>query len=252
MLVRVLAWNILHGGGPERCPAIALTLIESKADIVILSEFRLSRGGQLRAVLHDHGLVHQQVSFKGHRLNGLIIASRFPLERAELVACPSVLEHPQYAPELLDSRQLEVVAMVCNQPIRVTGVHVADDSHPTLKTLQWQYLLNLARHCRQEAHMIIGDFNTARRGEDGARRLLCHAQLGKLASIGYKDVCASRDACDTQQPTWIDQWGHGSRIDAAWVSPGLASCVRGAGYMPEVMKLGLSDHVAVRVDLEVA
>lgn len=251
MLVRVLAWNILHGGGPERCPAIALTLIESKADIVILSEFRSSRGGQIRAVLHDHGLIHQRVSFKSDRLNGLIIASRFALDDADPSACPVVEHHPEYNPKVLNSRQLDVTVRINDQSLRITGVHIADDSHPTLKTLQWQYLVNLARHCRPVAHMIIGDLNTARRGEDGDRRLLCHTQLGKLASLGYKDVCAITACGESPQATWIDQWGRGSRIDAAWVSPALASRVIEAVYLPDVMKQGLSDHVAVRVDLEI-
>ena len=252
MLVRVLAWNILHGGGLIRCPAIALTLIESKADIVILSEFRSARGGQIRAVLHDHGLIHQKVSFKSDRLNGLIVASRFALDSADPISCQSVEEHPEYEPNLFNSRELDVTALVHDQPLRITGVHIADDSHPTLKTLQWQYLVNLARHCSPMAHMIIGDLNTARRGEDGERRLLCHTQLGKLASLGYKDVCSSMNSSEIQQPTWIDQCGRGSRIDAAWVSPALASRVIEAGYLPDVVKQGLSDHVAVRVDLEIA
>jgi hypothetical protein len=57
--MRILAWNILHGGSGRRLPEIVLALLGHRPDVVVLSEFRARLGGQIRGILADHGLSHQ-------------------------------------------------------------------------------------------------------------------------------------------------------------------------------------------------
>jgi hypothetical protein len=43
--MRLLTWNLRHGGGARRMPWITLSLLEHKADVVVLTEFRRHVGG---------------------------------------------------------------------------------------------------------------------------------------------------------------------------------------------------------------
>ncbi|MEO1512500.1 MAG: hypothetical protein AAFU70_10525, partial [Planctomycetota bacterium] len=77
-------WNILHGGGPERLPLIALELLEQDADVIGLCEFRACRGGSLRGVLYDHGYADQVALSGPEGGNGLLLASRVGLDRSNV------------------------------------------------------------------------------------------------------------------------------------------------------------------------
>src|SRR5438045_4049374 len=76
---KLLTWNLRHGGGSRRTPAIALSLLEHRADIVVLTEFRRTTGGQIAGVLFDHGLRFQHSTDPAQGTNGLLIASRTPM-----------------------------------------------------------------------------------------------------------------------------------------------------------------------------
>ncbi|MBX3382904.1 MAG: endonuclease/exonuclease/phosphatase family protein [Phycisphaeraceae bacterium] len=227
-------WNILHGGGPARLPEIALHLASLGADVVILGEFRAARGGQLRAVLADLGLEHQVSQHAPGRANGLLLASRWALE-----------PHPTlHAGRLID-------AHLPGQGLWVTGVHLSDDAHRTQKAAQWLALIELARLRRAVPHVIIGDFNTARPGQDsGGVRFACAQRLGVLASLGYTDAWRHAQGEGAHEATWRGTHGQGARIDAAHVSPPLLSRVRGAWHGGTHDGAPLSDHalVALRLD----
>ncbi|MBZ0171544.1 MAG: hypothetical protein K8E66_04120, partial [Phycisphaerales bacterium] len=68
--MKLLTWNILHGGGPERLCWIALALLDWAPDVIALTEFRARRGGSLRGVLADHGWPHQALSEAAASENG--------------------------------------------------------------------------------------------------------------------------------------------------------------------------------------
>jgi exonuclease III len=229
--MRVLFWNILHGGGPTRLPEILLTLLESKPDVVALCEFRAVRGGQFRAVLADHGLSHQATSHRSGRSNGMFVASKHPFTLQE-------------TPETLHGRELDL--KLGEHGPWLTAVHVADDAHPTLKTLHWNRLVELARARRHEEHLIIGDLNTAR-GSDTTERLLCGERLGLLATLGYRDAWRDTHAKDQRGDTWISPWGEGRRIDAAYTSAALWERVVEASHHEGALAAGHSDHALLTV-----
>ena len=242
--MNIFAWNILHGGGAVRIPEIILAILDQRADVVVLSEFRAVRGGQLRAVLADHGLSYQVVSHKTGRANGVFVASRLPMQIQP--ARERAPEGAELAPDLA-GRQVDV--WLPDAATHLTAVHIADDSHPTLKATQWADLMVLAKARKGDRHLIIGDFNTARYGVDCITPLRCRQRLGGLATMGFVDLCTPRDAAGRARsdPTWVAPWGEGRRIDAAWASAPLAADVREAGYVRDVRERGLSDHAGVMV-----
>jgi len=57
--MRIVFWNIMHGGG-SRAGAIIEQILEWSPEIVALAEFRGTQpSGSIKESLHSAGLVHQ-------------------------------------------------------------------------------------------------------------------------------------------------------------------------------------------------
>jgi exonuclease III len=234
---RLVAWNILHGGGPRRVPEIALALVEQRPDAVVLTEFRPGRGGQLRGVLADHGLVHQATAQVPSGSNGVLIAARQPV---------AVAPTP---PGVEAGRWLEARVDV-GDGVTLLGVHVPDDSQASAKTGFLAALVERARRAKRERLVIAGDFNTARRGVDGPHRFGGEILLGKLETLGFRDAWRVLHPGE-KATSWRDPRAEtGVRIDAVWVCAGLTTSLQDVCYSTLTAEAACSDHAWVRVDLE--
>lgn len=235
----LMTWNILHGGGPLRVPAIALTLLEICPDVVLLTEFRAARGGQLAGVLHDHGWVYQQQTTHEHAGNGLLLAAKTPVERTDAPASPKGV-----APKWLEVYLPEL-------KLTLAGVHIPHRGSGTSRTLLWKHAVDRARAHKDGRFMLFGDMNTGRNRADGpAGAFDCTARLGELSSMRYTDAWRHfhPESCEG---TWA---GHGCaqhRIDHAHLSEAVFPEVLGAWHETGPMTLGLSDHAALLVRLGV-
>lgn len=231
--MRLLTWNILHGGGPRRVPEIVLTLLEHDADVIALSEYRASMGGQIRAILAQHGWAHQLCTDPPPRTNGLLLASRFPIERIQTSPPPS--------PQRFLAAQ--------TGGLDVVVVHIPEERHSTRKPAAWRHLLGQARALRDRDTVVIGDYNTGRhRLDEAGSTFTCTALLGKLATMGYVDAWRSLNPV-AQEFTWFSHEGGGFRIDHAYLSPSLAGRLLGARYSHVERKARLSDHSVLTVEL---
>ena len=257
--VRVAFWNILHGGG-RRVPEIALRLLETGADVVALAEFRPGRGGQLRAVLADHGLTEQMVSVDadaGGRRNGLLLASRVGLAD-RVVLCAGCLG-----------------ARVGGE-LELTVCHVPDGSGGRAQERRraegWRAVLDRAgvdqgMHGRC-SHLIIGDLNAGKAGVDGPavgdgplRRAVSAAsgeRIGRLKHLGFSACEEEGRAVDagselSEIATWRGPMGRGMRLDHAFFRGGDAPCMDARLRVERrVMDASFSDHALLVVDLEPA
>lgn len=236
--MRLLAWNILHGGGASRLPEIALSLLEQAPDIVVLSEFRPGRGGQLRAVLADHGLASQACSGSDPSRNSILIASRWPVE---------VVEHGVDPGKDLSSRWLSVRVRGAFE-LELIGVHIPDDSRPSAKSRLWQALLDVARPRADGRTIIAGDTNSGRPRVDGDW-FGCVTALGKLATMGYVDAWRHQNP-QSREDTWSHPFAGRGRIDGIYLSRTLGAQLRDAALVHEARRAGHSDHSMVRVDLD--
>jgi exonuclease III len=247
--MRILTWNILHGGGPSRLPEIILSLLTHKPDLLVLTEFRTPRGSQIRAVLADHGLTHQLTSHDDRdNSNGILIAARCALEPDP---------HDQPPPR---SRGRWLAAHMPAHDLYVLGVHVPDDTRLTAKAAYWQAIVALGRRRRADPALILGDFNTGRRFQDGpdpgAQRANpwasihgCEELLGTLLTLGFVD-CWRRLHPSRREYSWASPQGDERRIDAIYVSPPLAPKLQAAVYSQVERTQGLSDHAPLLVDLD--
>jgi endonuclease/exonuclease/phosphatase family metal-dependent hydrolase len=233
----LMTWNILHGGGPLRLPEIALALLEIGPDVVLLSEFRAARGGQLAGVLHDHGWVHQHQTTHEHTGNGLLLAARTPVAWTDAPPPPCVVR-----PKWLEVHLPEL-------DLTLAGVHIPHRGSGTARTMLWKHAVERARAHKEGRFMLFGDMNTGRNRADGpAGAFDCTARLGELASMRYIDAWRHFHP-QSREGTWA---GHGSaahRIDHAHLSEAVFPDVLGAWHETGPLTRGLSDHAALLVQL---
>lgn len=233
--VRILTWNILHGGGPARTPAIGLAILAHRPDVVVLTEFRTARGGQLRAQLADAGLLHQQASPVPEGKNGVLVASRLPLDPGSPTNGLPV------------GRWLAVRSPTLD--LGIHAVHVPDDTQPAAKAAAWQFLVSHARTGRETRSIYIGDFNTARHGPDSpGRHFHCERLLGAFCSLGFTDAWRCRHP-HAREDSWVSPLGRG-RLDAAYLSPPLTGHLADAAYLHHDREAGLSDHAPLLLTLD--
>lgn len=235
--IRLLSWNILHGGGPNRMPEIALWIIGQSPDVVVLTEFRRSVGGQIVGVLADFGLKHSVSTRPGPGENGVLIASRMPL--AVSVA------QPEGAP--FRGRWLGVTLE--ESGMGVLGVHVPDDTRPTDKSLFWRELVNFARARPPGDWVVAGDFNTGRhRLDEEGETFGATALLGAFCTAGFDDAWRTKHP-ERREYSWVSRTGSGFRMDHAFVSEGLRARVSSVSYAHDVRERRLSDHSALMLEL---
>lgn len=236
--VTIVAWNLLHGGGRRRMAEIALWLVESGADVVVLSEYRRAMGGQLRGILADHGLSHQACSDPATGKNGLLIASR------------SAVRHVDNSGESGEIRHFWLEVEVPGYGLALAGAHIPDASRERLRLLAWSHAAARARARRDERFLVIGDLNSGRpRLDEPGDTLRNAAFLGKFAALGYVDPWRERNGL-RRETTWESHEGTGFRIDHALVSGRLSPGIRDVSYRHGVRESGLSDHSAMVVVVE--
>jgi exonuclease III len=248
--VRIVAWNILHGGGARRMPEVVLSLLGLDPDLVVLTEYRTTVGGQIRGVLADHGLSHQACTDPPRGVNGVLIASR----RSVRVR-PDSLDagHPD-GQSAWHRRWLEV--LLPDLGLSLAGLHIPDEGRPTERAAFWQGVVGVARRRVSEPSVLIGDFNTGRPMVDGrAGAFTCAELLGTLWTLGYRDAWRELHP-NAHEPTWVGAgpvgtpWGGALRIDAAFVSPAVLPAVVGAWHSHAERESGVSDHSAVVLDVD--
>lgn len=258
--MRVVAWNLRHGGGSRRMALISLALLEHAPDLVVLSEFRRTTGGQIAGVLADKGLGHQATTDPPKGRNGLLVASRWPLagrstrslSRGPTPSTGGLLaEDVEAAP--LAQRWLDLQIAEIN--VELIAVHAPHDDPfdggrvSTARAAFFQALVAAARERSDRRALLVGDFNAGRHrtDEEGATFSLTGA-LGAIASLGYVDAWRHLNP-DGREYTWFSHTGSGFRIDHAFLSRALAPRLSGCRYSHAERESGLSDHSVLVLDL---
>jgi len=223
-------------------PRITLALLDHQPDLVVLSEFRTTIGGQIAGVLADVGLMHQRTTASEPGVNGLLIASRWPLSRVD-------------EPDAPDARRW-LACHIETLSLTLAAVHIPDGSSPTPRAAFWRDTIAIAgRWCRDAARartLFVGDFNSGRHGLDEAGKTFGHtSRLGELATLGYRDVY--RDLHPRgREYSWFSRAGNGFRLDGAWASPPLAAEVPSIEYVQSDRENRVSDHAMLKIRMEIA
>ena len=230
--MRLLAWNIRHGGG-SRLVGIMAAIIRHDADVLILSE---CRGGEsarrLCVALAASGYRHFTRLLPPPGRTGVLIASR-----RRFIECGVLCGRLDEPWRLID---------VDLGVLRLTGVYM-----PNLlrKIPYWQSVVD-ASALRADGHALaIGDFNTCRAYVDETGAIDGTAYfMDHMDAIGFRDLWRDRNP-DGREYSWYSHRGNGFRIDHAFLSPALAARAGAISYSHEERLAGLSDHSLLLLDL---
>ena len=235
--MKILSWNILHGGG-KRALDILEAIEEEQPDIVTLQEFRHGSSKQiLLDGLNEMGLDEQFVpDTNSARENSLIIASSYNFQATVF---PKDSELPARAIRAFfpDLAELNLIA-----------------AHLPQKAKQPPYLhaLNdLDKTFLEENSVIIGDLNVGIPFEDSETKSFEHTFLfQQLLRDGWVDAWRSRNK-DEREFTWIStKQKNGFRYDHALVSSCLNNKISDMRYNHEVRLNKLSDHSYLIVEMD--
>lgn len=235
--MRLLSWNILHGGG-KRTREILQAIDAEKPDIITLQEFRNgSSRYEMVEGLTAMGFKHQFIpETSNNRDNTVIIASKFPFEATLF-------------PESDSGKQgANAIQARFDAPIELTlfAVHLP---HKQKQLPYFEALLDLPKKFREQASVIIGDFNCGIPFEDSETKSFYATHLfQQLLRDGWIDAWRSRNK-KVREFTWIStKQQNGFRYDHALVSDAFNQKVSKIEYQHNVRLAGTSDHSMLLVD----
>jgi len=262
--MRVLSWNILHGGGGRR-EAILAAIAAIDPDVVTLQEVRRSEGRDpLLEGLADLGLGEQVLSPLGDaRSNGVLIASRWPLAAEPL---------RPVGPGADPAAPVYLIKARLSWPGRATGPAQGegdgggqDEEEGGAELLNlvavrfpqkqaqiapFEALLALPPAWRAELSLLIGDFNCGIPLLDSQTRTFpCTAWFQRLLAQGWVDAWRRRHPQAREYSWFSASRGNGFRYDHALTSPPLDARIRSVRYAQELRAAGLSDHAGLVVEL---
>ncbi len=233
--MKILSWNILHGGG-KRAQDIVNAIEKEQPDIVTLQEFRHGSSKQiLLEGLAKIGLDEQFVpDINSARDNSLIIVSKYNFQATIF---PKGGDIP--------ARAIRAFFPNLNE-LNLIAVHLPQ------KKKQPPYLhalLELDKSFLSENSVLIGDFNCGIPFEDSETKSFEHTFLfQQLLRDGWIDAWRSRNK-NKREFTWIStKQKNGFRYDHALVSEVFNASIDLLKYDHEVRLNGISDHSLLMVE----
>jgi exodeoxyribonuclease-3 len=245
--VRILSWNIQHGGG-SRLPRIIEEITAYDPDFVAVTEYRAAPGAVLGAAMKERGLPYCQTTNPSESRNGIAVFSRGPIF---LKPCAAP---PESQVRWIDIDLPEYGFSVCALHIMAAGSTVNSPCN-IAKARFWNAVLANAKSRLQEPCLLIGDWNTgAHRLDEAGRTFVCAEQFASLSAIGWTDMWRHHHPGATEW-TWYSKFkggarGNGFRLDHAFATPSLLPRVTSCRYSHAERDAGVSDHSLVIVDVD--
>jgi exonuclease III len=240
--MRVVFWNIRAGGG-GRVAAIARQIAAWEADAVALAEFRgTPPSGELAREL-ARGLPYQWTTADPERpgVNGLLLASRWPLRRLRLPCAPT------------EPCRWLLARVLGPEPLALGVMHVPNRvggrKYPFLEAV-----LTTARRRWATPALLLGDTNSGRIGLDEevpAFNRIEDGWMRDLHEAGWTDAYRHLRGAARAYTWYSPNGGNGFRIDQAFLNRGLQPRLRRFRYDWGRRPLGrpVSDHAAMILDL---
>jgi exodeoxyribonuclease-3 len=228
--MKIVALNIRHGGG-ARMERIAAWLDDHTADVLVLGEFRDNAvGSALRARLGARGW-HMASAGVAPGVNGVLVASRRPMEAAGLT--PDEATTGAMLLATLDD-----------------GTQVLGAYFPNMRAKPpfFARCLQVARTRGETPFLLVGDLNTGcnvRDVQPGATRFLCAEAFAALESeCGLADLWRRSHGDDAREWTWLSHAGNGYRLDHAFANAAFEARHGPATmrYAHDTRETSLSDH----------
>jgi exonuclease III len=245
--MKLLSWNIQHGGG-TRARRIIDAITAHDPDVIALSEFRTKPGAAICGALASRGWRHIESTNPVGSDNGLCVLPRTPMRRTR--PCPAP---PENVVRWLDidlpdyGFGIGVLHILCSVP------KLKDRVRGEAKARFWNAVLGAAEARHHEPFLFIGDFNTgAHRRDEVGKTFVCADHFAKLSALGWTDMWQDRNSNGTGW-TWYSKLkggarGNKSRLDHAFAAPSLRPRIRSCRYSHVEREAGISDHSILIVE----
>ena len=175
--MRILAWNIRHGGGAAQ--SLAPAIIAHDPDVVVLSEYR-EKTNTLIDQLRFFGWPHSVASPVTGDTNGVAIVAKHPL-----VKRPSPFGEAPFAWWGVEAAAGDISIIGLSAPLPATLKSSA------FQREFWKALHRIAESRHDERILMIGDYNTCSPGVDGPNALACADEFDHLSTLGWVDAWRS-------------------------------------------------------------
>jgi exodeoxyribonuclease-3 len=237
--MKILTWNICHGGGDQK--SIASAISAQSPDVIVLSEHQTEKSQPLIEQLRFWGWPHVVSSPTEGRRNGVAILAREPIAPR-----PTPFGEAPFAWWGVEGHVEGLSIIGIYAPLAMSW-----GSSPEIQREFWNRVHRLVDARRNDRVLLIGDLNTCARGFDGPNPQPCWDAFEQLPSFGWVDAWrqANPNATDF---SWVNRkvtpptlW----RIDHAFVSPLLAGNIQTCRYSHAEREAGLSDHSMLLVDI---
>jgi exodeoxyribonuclease-3 len=175
--MRVLSWNVRHGGG-RRLGAIFHALVGHGPDVIVLTEYRSSSSASLLERLAAAGWPHAVTSDPAPRRNGIAILSR------ELLIArrpPDSLPPDRWVEVEIPAYGLALAAVYV--PVRGRDV--------SKKDAYWRAVLEVAAVSRDAPFLFVGDWNTGAPigdAEPDGRGFSCCEHFAAMPEHGFVEA----------------------------------------------------------------
>lgn len=257
-LVRVLNWNIGHGGG-SRIPAIRRHIESVNPDVLALTEFQIRNEAALRTDLNRLGYPFIATSNPADKQNGLLVASRWALDRDADQGAPDIDRERWLAVRLAD---LDLDVLVLHVPGAPDNKfdHGYGMSGAKRKELLWERAIAYAVDHKERRTVMVGDFNTGLRIDAEGAMFKMSRYMTSLIDTGFVDAWRHLNP-QVRDYTWYSKRKdkatgvtrdlNGFRLDYIFVSPTLSSAVAEAKILHAPRTAGASDHASVVADINI-
>ena len=245
--MRLLAWNIQHGGG-TRISRIVEEVSAYDPDVIAITEFRSMPGASLVTALRRKGLPNVETTNPTGNQNGIAVFSRTTIR--PIRPCPA-------PPESL-VRWLDIDLPEYGLGIGVLHVMAAGSSarHPlnVAKARFWDAMLLAAKARMQMPFLLVGDWNTGlHRLDETGKTFVCADHFGKLSTLGWTDMWRFHNPGVTEW-TWYSKLkggvrGNGFRLDHAFATPSLMKRITSCRYAHPPREARISDHSLLIMEL---
>jgi len=234
--LRIIEWNIRHGGSRKRIPGIIDSIGRLDTDIAVLTEFRCNSEEIIRQGLAQKGLKNIITSNPMPRTNGILVASKEEIRQIPINHITPDLRH----------RWLDL--FVPSGDFRLLCVHIPGASEKKDKAAFWKSILAYAEDLKNERALILGDFNTGLKQDAQGTPFVFSNYMDELISKGWTDAWRVRNP-EKREYTWYSNDSNGFRLDNAFSSPRLRLEVIDVHYSHEPRLEGHSDHSVLILEM---
>ncbi len=225
--MKLLSWNICHGGGNRR-DAICHALAVHDPDVIVLSEVHCDSVRDISSSLSMEPWKFYASTAREQNVNSLCVLSRTPIEVRD--CCP--------VPGESSTRWLDVDLPAYG--FGVGALHIPLDAGS--KQRFWTEVVKAATLRIGDPFLFIGDLNTGLRGiDETGRTFVCAPQFKQMTEIGWADTWRHFHGM-AFEPTWISSRNNPFRLDHGFASPALMERLSACDYSHCERESKISDH----------